>query len=145
MRKKPENINEHLAEVIRDMKRDMAPFYFNYEPTDLQYGPYLWFKDVTWVYKNLLVGIDMQETRSVLTGLSTSMEHLTHWDGVETSLIDVTRDINKPWLWAQKYIDFERAMQNLNTSSCLNMSTCHQIRMKVIMENLIYKNSYMRF
>ena len=145
LRKNPENLNEILAKKIDDLKRDMAPFYFNYEPTDLQYGPVSWFEDVTWAYKNILVGIDMQEARSLLTGRSTSLEYLTYWDGVETSAISVTRDINKPGLWAQKYINFERAMHYLNTSSCLNMATCHQIRMKVIMENLMDKNSYMRF
>ena len=125
MLEKPENLNSFVAKRIDKMKKAITPIYFDHESSESQDGPYSWFEDVTLAYKNILAGNDMQKTRSILTGLSTSIEDVSDSGGVTTSVIEVKK------LRPQKYRDFDSAMQNLNYTSCFNLAICHQIRMKV--------------
>ena len=85
MQKNPENLNALIATEIDGLKRDIAPYYFDHESSDSQYGPYYWFENITLAYKNILAGNDMQETRSMLTGLSSSMEDVTDFGEVQKS------------------------------------------------------------
>ena len=127
IRKYPTNLNAFVATEIDKVKRNIAPFYFDHESSSLQNGPGLWFHDVLQAYYNILAGNDMRETRSTLTGLSSYTED-ADYGLVETSVISLT---NVP-----KYMVFKNAMQNLNSTSCLNLAICHQDRMKVPMKNL---------
>ena len=140
MQERPENLNAFVATKIDKIKRAMAPSYFDHEMSDLPNGPYLWFDDVTLAFKNILAGNDMQETRSLFTGMSTSVEDVTSFGTLATSIILVIRNINVPQLWPNKYLVFENAMQNLNSTSCLNLAICHQNQMKVRIDNLTDKN-----
>ena len=128
MLEQPENINAHVAKRIDEMKRLITPFYFDHESSDSQLGPYSWFEDVKLAYENILAGNDMQKTRSLLTGLSTSMKDVTDFGGVTTNVIEVKE------LRPQKYRDLDSAMHYLNYTSCFNLAICHQIRMKVCMQ-----------
>ena len=131
MREKPKNLNTFVAKEIDGLKKKMAPLYFDHDSSDIQNGPYLWFDDITLAYKNILAGNDLRETRSILTGLSTSVDDATFLRTVATSMISVTRSMNLPTLKKHKYKAFESAMEKLNSTSCLNMAICHQTRIKV--------------
>ena len=96
MQKNNENLNAHIAKAIDGLKKDIAPYYFYHESSDSQYGPYYWFENITLAYKNILAGNYMQETRSMLTGLSSSMEDLSDFGGVQTSVISRRRKTNVP-------------------------------------------------
>ena len=141
MRKNPEKLNTFVEKEIDGVKKAMALSYFDHESSDLKNWPYLWFDDVTLAYKNILVGNNMQETRSILTGLTTSV-HDWSQGTIITNMISVSRNIRVPTLWPQKYTDYESAMQNLNSTSCFDLAFCHQIRMKVSTENLTDKDGH---
>ena len=139
MRKHPENLNTFVEKEIDGVKKAMALSYFDHESSDLKNGPNLWFDNVTLAYKNILVGNDMQETRSILTGLLTLVQDVTLSGNVVTNYIEVKRNIRVPKLWPQKY------MNDLNSTSCLNLAYCHQIRMKVSNKKLTGKDGQIFF
>ena len=133
---KPGHSNTLLAKMMNEIKKEIIPFYFDRPSSHLSNGPELWFDDVTQAYINILAGNDMQETRSILTGMSTSIEDVSYFGEAATTVTVVERNIHESYLRPQKYVIFETTMQNLNSTSCLNLAICHQIRVKVGMEIL---------
>ena len=132
MGEEPENLNKFAAINVDEVKKVIALAYFHHISTGLQYdGLDQWFNAVILAYQNILGGNDMLETRSILTGVSSSMENVSSRLEVETS--EMLAKIKNNHIPRSKV--FQNAIQNLDFTSCMNLSICHQMRMKVGKEN----------
>ena len=127
IRKSPVNFKTDEEAVFDRLKKNIAPFYFDHASSHLQNGPNLWYNDVKQAYKNILAGNDMQGVLSKLTGLSSYTEDVTDFGLTETSVISVTK--------VSKYMVVKDAMENMSKTTCLNLALCHQMRIKVCIEN----------
>ena len=77
----------------------------------------------------------MHETRSILTGVSSTMEDEDdrfHFE-VETSEMLTKININD----IPRSDVFQNAIQDLDFSSCMSLSICHQKRIEVCQENFL--------
>ena len=125
-REKPGILDADVAERIDEMKRVIVRFYFDHEQADLRdpEAPMKWYADVTHAYNNLLVGNDMLEWRSTLTGLSTFWqplnEHLIGYEYVENSFTTVMEK--------EKYYSYlQNLLQDLNFTSCKMLASCNEV------------------
>ena len=119
----PGYLNKFVSGEFDKMKNKMAPFYFD--------EPGSWYKNVTLVYKNILAGHDMHDSRAILTGLTTNEFDASWMGNIVTHMLEIKEIYYVPTLKPQKYIEYESAMKNLNSTSCLNLANCHQTRTKV--------------
>ena len=126
MREEPEHFKSNVPKIIELRKKRITPFYFDQESWDLPATPKYWLHDVALFFQNLLAGNDMQATRTFLTGQSTDyIEDFSYYDGMTVdTVVGVVTNFHK-------YKSFENAMQNLNSTSCMNLINCLKIIMKV--------------
>ena len=140
MRNHTENLNKFAAINFDEVKKVVALSYFHHQYTALQYdGLDQWFSDVILAYQNILAGNDMHETRSILTGVSSTMEDEDdrfHFE-VETSEMLTKININD----IPRSDVFQNAIQDLDFSSCMSLSICHQERLEVCQENLLKRET----
>ena len=140
MGEKLENLNKFAAINIEEVKKVVALSYFHHPSSALQYDGFdQWFSDVILAYQNILAGNDMQKTRSILTGVSSTMEDEDDRFHFEVETSEMLTKINNNDIPRSE--DFQNAIQNLDFTSCMSLSICHQERLEVCQENLLKRET----
>ena len=104
MRQNPGNLKKYMLDQIDSIKQEITPFYFNHESFDSPNGPEMWFDDITWEYKNILVGYDTKEMKAIMTGRSSYEIEIDWLHPSVTSYVSVEK------LVPQKYHNIENAI-----------------------------------
>ena len=136
---KPENLNKFAAINIDEVKKVVALSYFHHPSSALPDGIDQWFSDVILAYQNILAGNDMQETRSILTGVSSTMEDEDDRFRFEVETSEMLTKINNNDIPRSEV--FQKAIQSLDFTSCMSLSICHQERIEVCQEYLLKRET----